>query len=261
MILGKSHRALNKIESAMAAFQTAYLIQPHSPATELAKHELMEIKLSIAEKAHKVKSYNTAFSAYQEILAIDSTSFRANYQLGIAYQENNWLDKAAFYFKRAQTINSENKIVPLKLAAIDSLINLAEANFQKGVKYYLQNNNSSAVRYLKMAIDLKDDFKQAKYYYHLARGKILYKKGSQVQLWDAIEMFGNAMMIRPESAEPHYYLAISYEKKDSDEFDNAINEYKIALEKEPNGPYAKKCADKIKELTSLRDKLKAFWGK
>ena len=95
----------------------------------------------------------------------------------------------------------------------------------------------------------------------MARGKILNKKGSKGQLWDAIEAFGNAMMLKPDLAEPHYFLGISYEKKDRNEFDNAINEFKIALEKDPSGQFSKSCRKKIKDLTTRRDKMKKFWGK
>ena len=69
------------------------------------------------------------------------------------------------------------------------------------------------------------------------------------------------MTLKPESGEPHYYLAQAYEKKDRREFDNAIQEYKIVLEKEPNGNFARQSKRKIKELTELRDRLKKFWGK
>jgi len=59
----------------------------------------------------------------------------------------------------------------------------------------------------------------------------------------------------------HFLMAQAYEKKDRNEFKNAIEEYGIALENEPDGAYAAKSTQKITELTTRRDKLKKFWGK
>jgi len=261
LIMGKSYRALNKIENAIVFLQKAFQIIPSSSFTMDAKKELVHTKLLKADQALKEKDYNIAFSQYKEILGLDSTSFQANYNLAVAYEENRWLDKAKYYFQKAQQINFNEKLILRKLAIIDSLTNLSNKNYEKGKKYYNRKKNYSAVRYLKLAVQYKDDHRDAKYYYNMARGKLLYKKGKKSQLWDAIEMYGKAMMLRPNSAEPHYYLAAAYEKKDKNEFDNAIAEYKICIEKEPKGRFSKLCRKKIKELTTRRDKLKKFWGK
>lgn len=261
LIMGKSYRALNKINQAITALETAYLIKPQSSITEKAKKDLVQTKLFKADLALKEKDFNVVFSEYKDVLELDSTDFRANYKLGMAYEENRWLDKSKYYYEKARLINSADLSIPKKLATIDSLARLAEKNFEKGKKYYLQRKNNSAAKYLKLALKYKDDFKETKYYFNMARGKILYKKGNKGELWDALEAFGNAMMLKPRLAEPHYFLGISYEKKDRNEFDNAINEFKIALEKEPKGQFAKSCRKKIKELTKRRDKMKKFWGK
>lgn len=261
LIMGKSFRALNKIDQAINSLQTAYQIKPHSKVTPEAKDELIAARLLNADNALKEKNYNLAFSEYKTVLELDSTNFHACYNLGIAYQENRWLDKAKYYFQKAGQISLNDNKVFQNLSNIDSLTRVADINFKKGKKYYEQKKNYSAVKYLKRALEDKDDHRDAKYYLHLARGKLLYKNGSKGQLWDAVEEFGKAMMLRPESAEPHYLLAKAYEKKDRNEFDNAINEYKIALKKEPDGPYARASKKKIRELTNRRHKLKKFWGK
>jgi tetratricopeptide (TPR) repeat protein len=261
LLMGKSYRAMNKIDQAITAFKTAFLIKPNSSITNKAKLDLIQAKLFEADMALKEKDYNVAFSQYKDVLELDSTDFRANYQLGLAYEENRWLDKAKDYYDKAILINSAETSILKRLATIDSLTQLAETNFKKGKRYYVQRKNNSAARYLKLAINYKDDFKEAKYYFNMARGKILNKKGNKGQLWDAIEAFGKAMILKPDLAEPHYFLGICYEKKDRNEFDNAINEFKIAIEKEPNGRFASSCRKKIKELKNRRDKLKKFWGK
>ncbi len=261
VIMGKSYQALNKTSQAITAFETAYLIKPHSSITKKAKQNLIQTKLFKADLALKEKDYNIAFSEYKEVFVLDSTNFRVNCQLALAYEENRWLDKSKYYYEKALIINSADLSIPKKLATIDSLTRLAEKNFEKGEKYYQQRKNNPALKYLKLAIKYKDDCKETKYYFNMARGKILYNKGSKGKLWDALEAFGKAMMLKPGLAEPHYFLGISYEKKDRNEFENAINEFKIALEKEPKGQFARSCRKKIKELTKRRDKMKKFWGK
>ena len=261
VIMGKAYRATNNLDKAVQSFQAAYHIQPKTRTTDQARTEIITTKLQIADQALTKKNYNTALSVYKEVLEMDSTNFRANYQLAVAYEQNNWLAKAKYYYQRAGKIDTSARDIPKKVAEIDRVTNLAEKYFQKGKKYYLKKKYVSAVRQLKKAIALKDDFQEAKYYYHIAQGKILYRKGKKSQLWDAIDHFGKAMIIHPEKAEPHFYMAQAYEKKDRNEFSNAIDEYKIALEKEPSGPLAKICKRKIRELTARRDKLRKFWGK
>ncbi|NOZ60429.1 MAG: tetratricopeptide repeat protein [Calditrichaeota bacterium] len=261
LILGKSYRAMSKNDQALSALKTAEKIKPNSNLAEEAQAEIIAIKLGIGKQAAKEENFNRAFSEYKEILAMDSTNFEANFYLAQAYAANGWLKKAKIFYLKALAIDSSNGQAKSALARADSLMRLADANFQKGKKYYLRGKNISASKYLKRAINLQRDHSEANYYYHMAQGKILFRKGSKSALWDAIEHFGKAMMIHEEFAAPHFYMAQAYEKKDRNEFDNAISEYKLALEKEPSGKYAKKCKRKIRELTARRNKLRRFWGK
>ena len=80
-------------------------------------------------------------------------------------------------------------------------------------------------------------------------------------IWDAIAAFGKAAAIRSEVGEPHFYMARAYEKKDPEEFVNAIEAYEKALQTEPEGPFASACKKKIRELKARKDKLDKFWGR
>ena len=261
LILGKSYFALGKTDEALSALKKAEQISSNSKIAKEAKSEIISIKLKIGNNAAKEENYNRAFSEYKEILAMDSTNFGANFQLANAYAQNGWLIKAKKYYQKALAIDPTNIEIKNKLRRADSLMHLAEVNFEKGKKFYLKRKNISASKYLKRALKYQADYKDAKYYFHMAQGKILYRKGSKSALWDAIEHFGKAMMIHEELAEPHFFMAVAYEKKNRNEFDNAISEYKLALGKEPDGKYAKKCKQKIRELTARRNKLRKFWGK
>jgi tetratricopeptide (TPR) repeat protein len=260
-ILGKSYNALGKKDSAMIFLQKAYQVQPYSDVTLSARDEIISIKLEIANNFLDEKRYNQAITTYHEITELDSTNFDAYHKLGDCYEQNGLLDKAKFYYQKANQIKAQNPLVSNKIQAVDSLSQLAETNFEKGYKFFAANKNKSAAKYLKRALEAKADHQDAQYYFHIAQGKIFYRKGSKSDCWDAIEHYGKAMMVRPESAEPHFLMAQAYEKKDRNEFDNAIEEYRIALEKGPGGQYAAKSKQKIRELKTRRDKLKKFWGK
>ena len=261
LIMGRSYRALGKIDDAMRSLVTAFKIQPTSSVTTQAKDELIDLKLSQADSLLNKEMFSQSIAEYKEVLDLDSTNVNAYLKLGNYNKKNGILDKAKFYFEKAGQFSSVNTVIESATHSIDSLNQLAEINFQKGKKNYLNNNNKSAAKYLGITLKYKADYPDAKYYYHMAKGKILYKKGSKSNCWDAIGHYGKAMMIRPDSAEPHFFMAQAYEKKDRNEFDNAIEQYGIALEKEPNSPYAVKSKEKIKALKARRDKFKKFWGK
>ena len=92
-------------------------------------------------------------------------------------------------------------------------------------------------------------------------GQYVYKQGAKGKLWDAIVALGNAATYRETAAEPHYYMGLAYEKKDKDEYDNAIAAYEKALTLEPNGPKAAICKKKIRDLKKHKEKMDKFWGR
>lgn len=260
-ILGKSYKALARIEEAMSAFTTVYRSHSHTKFHAEAKQELVQIKLELANNSLEKEQYNRAISGYQEIIALDSTNFDAYFSLGKCYEKNGLIDKARSYYEKANHFKSDDREAFARIGMIDSLKQIADFNFEKGKKYYDQNKTQSALKYLKIALKNKPDHEAATYYFHMTEGKILYRKGSKSACWDAITHYGKAMMIRPESSEPHFHLAQAYERKDRNEFDNAIDEYQMVLKKEPEGSFAAASKKKIKELKAHRDKLKKFWGK
>jgi len=261
LIMGKSYKALGKIDEAMNSLVTAFKIQPNSPVTVEAKDELIALKLDRADALLGKEKFSQAISEYEDILDLDSTNVDAYVKLGDYYKRNRYLDKADSYYQKAGRLDSVSSFIATAIHSIDSLNQVAKVNFQRGKKNYLNNHNKTAAKYLKLALKHKADHREARYYHHMAQGKILYKKRSKSNCWDAIAHYGKAMMIRPGAAEPHFFMAQAYEKKDRNEFDNAIEEYTIALEKESKGPYAVKSRKKIKALKTRRDKLKKFWGK
>ena len=262
LILGKSYRATNKIKEANSLLNIALKLQPASSnLLSKIRKELIAVKL-IKAKEFLDKSENYyAIQEYKSILEMDSTDYSVISKLADCYLESRYLNKANVYYLKLLTVNPNDSKITSKKAVIDSLSKIAEANFKKGSTYYFKNKSYSALKRFKVALDNKKDHHLAKYYLHMSKGRVFLKKGSKSNCWDAIEEFGKAMVIRPELAEPNYYMAKAYEKKDRDEFDNAIEEYKNSLNKEPAGSFARVSKKKIKELTKRKNKMKNFWGK
>lgn len=114
---------------------------------------------------------------------------------------------------------------------------------------------------LEQAVAIDASHKDAKYALHMARGHVLYKRGSVSDLWDAITEFGYAGALRSESAEPVYFMAQAYEKKDRDDYKLSVETYEKVLELEPNSDFAQKAKKRIKYLLDRKEKMEKFWGK
>ena len=80
-----------------------------------------------------------------------------------------------------------------------------------------------------LAIDPKN--KIARYESLILQGLSFYKKGSKASLWDAIELFSKASMINQDNGIASYWIAKSYEKKDSKDYDLIIEAYEDSLSK------------------------------
>ena len=260
-MLGKCYRAQVEFEQAIQSLSTAYYITPKTYITQKAKSELIATRLQFGDTLHSQQKISSALEEYKYVLKLNSTNTPCMMKLGDLYYENGYFDKARDMYQTMLKFDDENKPAKDKIEQIDKRAALAEADYQLGEQNFKKYHYKTAVKFLKKALKNKPDHKDAQYYLALAQGSILYNQGRKSNLWEAIEEFGKAMSLRPESGEPHYYLALAYEKKDRRDFDNAIREYKLALEKNPDREFATACKKKIKELIKLRDRLKKFWGK
>ena len=90
---------------------------------------------------------------------------------------------------------------------------------------------SVAVDEYKKVLKIDPKNKTARYELYVLEGLNLYKKGSKSALWDAIELFSKAASIDADSGVANYWIAKSYEKKDSKDFELIIEAYEKALTK------------------------------
>ncbi|MBN2417275.1 hypothetical protein JXO52_15670 [bacterium] len=144
----------------------------------------------------------------------------------------------------------------------------ASKQADKGIDAYSKEKFDTAVNLLSHARELQSDNETINYYFHMAtgsdlylKGRYTYKQGAVGTLWDAIEHFGKAASLRPEEAEPHYRMALCYEKKDRDEYVNAIAAYEKAVKLEPDGPFAAASRKQITALKERKEKMDRFYGR
>ena len=90
---------------------------------------------------------------------------------------------------------------------------------------------SVAVDEYKKVLKIDPKNKTARYELLVLEGLNLYRKGSKSALWDAIELFSKAVSIDEGSGVANYWIAKSYEKKDSKDFELIIEAYEKALTK------------------------------
>ena len=108
-----------------------------------------------------------------------------------------------------------------------------------------------------LAIDPKN--KIARYESLILQGLSLYKKGSKTSLWDAIELFSKASMINQDNGIASYWIAKSYEKKDSKDYDLIIEAYEDSLSKTLPDKLREDAETSKAEANKKKKTFDSFW--
>ncbi|RKY76708.1 hypothetical protein DRQ07_09875 [candidate division KSB1 bacterium] len=254
-------RAYVKTDSMILARNTAELALKVSPESERNIRNLCDIYMTSAKNAELNKNFDYVLVWYNKAseLCPDNTKIvrkKADILLKLHY-----LDDSKQEYIKLKNAGKDSAGVTKILKKIEHEKNLSNSYYKKGLKYYKQNRLKSAEKAFKISFDIDKSNDNANYYYLLTSGRIELKFKKKKRIWNAIDFLGKASAIRQDKAEPHYYMAIAYEKKNREEFINAIDEYKKALELEPEGPLAKKCKAKIYTLSKRKKKLDDFWSR
>ena len=260
-ILGKCYQAKKELRESVSNLEQAYNIDPKAFSATKIKKKLNNVRLQYGDQLIKENAKQSAINQYKAVLKLDSTNVQGLAKLGDLYVDLGFLNQAEIQFQKSLKNNKNDVKLLNSLNDIKQRTLKADKYCAEGKKYFEKYSYQKAVKQLEKALKQKADHKDAKYYHAMAKGAYLYKKGGKSDCWEALEYFGKAMAIHPKSGEPHYYMGLTYEKKDRREFDNAIQEYETVLKKEPDSKFVKDSKIRIKKLAKLRDKLKDFWGK
>jgi len=257
-LLSRAYIQTDSLRNARKAAKMAYDVDPGSGKNIKAFFNALSAS---GEKEFNERNYDYALKWYNEAAKICSTNTKIIRRKADTLLKLKLLDRAQKEYQKLIEARRDTLGVKKILQDIDKDKKLALSYYQKGLSLSKKGNLISAVKYFKKAIDKNSDLSDAQYYFFLTSGKINLKNRKKKKLWEAIEYFGKAANIRPDSAEPHYFMATAYEKKDRGEFVNAIDEYKKALDLEPDGPFAKKCRVKVSTLSKRKKKLDDFWSR
>lgn len=257
-LLGQSYNAIGDLDGAESALATAVELEPES---EAFRSELQKVVIAKGKQKFDSGEYYRAIEEYERALELCPKDAQIIEKIGDAFFQAGKHDRAHGDFKRCLAFGGDSSSVNPKLAKIENYRQHAEEIYSKGGVELDKKRYDKAKILFSETLKIKPDFLDAKYSLHIATGLRLLKKGSKSALWDAVMEFGYAAALRSNSAEPHYLMARAYEKKDRNEFDNAIREYELAAEIEPNSELGKKSVKKAKELRARKKKLKDFWGR
>ncbi|MCD6115829.1 hypothetical protein J7K93_02340 [bacterium] len=257
-LLSRSYVATDSLINARKMAKRAFDID-----TDLRKNiKVLAYVLSASgDKEFNGKNYDYALKWYNDAAEICSTDTRIIRKKADTMLKLHFLDQAQKEYSRLISAGKDTSEIKKILKKIDEGKKLAFSYYKKGLRNLKRGSIVSAAKYFKKAVGKNYDLSDARYYFLLTSGKVSLKSRKKKKLWEAIESFGKAANLHPDSAEPHYFMAKAYERKDSGEFVNAIDEYKKALDLEPNGPYAKKCSTKVRTLSRRKKKLDDFWSR
>ncbi len=118
---------------------------------------------------------------------------------------------------------------------------------------------STAIDEYQKVLKIDPTNKIARYELLVLEGLNLYKKGSKSALWDAIELFSKAASIDLENGEASYWIAKSYEKKDSKDFELIIEAYELALTKNLPDDLRQDAEDAKNIAYKNKTTLDSFW--
>lgn len=265
LLLSKAYRRTDSLRQALYTVNKARKIQAGNgdlqAETARVYRAMGQAEINDGQDALAVKHLEVAAEYAPKDTAIVHLLAEANWNLGR-------MDEAQKHYEALLEAGADTSQIQPRLRAIEGRVETAEARLKKAVVAYNAGKLQTAKKLLDQVLQAKADDEDALYYHYMTEGRLLYeagqyvyKQGAKGKLWDAIVALGNAATYRETAAEPHYYMGLAYEKKDKDEYDNAIAAYEKALTLEPNGPKAATCKKKINDLKKHKEKMDKFWGR
>jgi len=256
--LGDCYRALKDYENAIKNYREALQVYPD---WNTAKTRITGTKLEQAEFYVNENRLRQAEIVYTELSQANPENKEYIEKLAYLQKQMGNYDNSLETFQKISDRFPEDKKILDEINNIKDLTVSSRAYYTEGKQYLDDNKFEEAIEKFQKAVELKPDFKEAEYHLYISKGRLAIRRGKKNLYWQALLDLGEAMAIKPESAEPHYYMAIVYEKKDDEDYDTPISEYKKALELESESPFAEECRKKIKELSDRKEKMENFWGK
>ncbi len=206
--------------------------------------------LNTGETLYENGKYEQAITEFQTQLKTHPESAQLHYYLGLAYLQTKQYNKAFELHQQAAKLDTN--------VTMDSLYADLFAKYARNLSDEGQYDN--AISWADTAINIDDQNQTAYYTKYMSKGLKLYHHASKWKLWDAIVAFGKAAQFEPDNPLPYYYTAKSYQLKNDKDFDNAIDAYQKALDRNPSPKIADDIKSNLKELKRRKKLYEDFWG-
>jgi len=194
--------------------------------------------------------YEQAINEFEAQLESHPESAQLRYYLGLAYGHTDQYGKAYELHQQAAKLDTN--------ATMDSLY--ADLFAQYASSLSKDGKYDNAIGWADTATNIDNQNDLAYYTKYMSRGLNLYHHASKWELWDAIVAFGKASQFQPDNPLPYYYSAKSYQMKNDKDFDNAIDAYQKALERNPSPQISEEIKSNLKELKRRKKLYEDFWG-
>jgi tetratricopeptide (TPR) repeat protein len=175
LYLAKSSIALNKMKQGLEALDQ---IDRLDPKFKKHRRELSILYRNLGEQSFKAKQYQKAVQYYLAAESRDPKNKVLMEQTAEAAFKANWLNSAKTrYEKCIDSAKDPNSIIQ-KLNLIESRMQFALFEFDKGIEDYREDLYKKAYKHLQNAIKVQVDFFEAEFYFCMAKGKMLCGQGS-----------------------------------------------------------------------------------
>lgn len=256
-LLAKAYFQTGRLDSAMFFAEKALFNGQLSSSKEL----LYKIHHIYADSLNDKNEYRKALEELDIALKLYPKEPKTIEKIGDTYYALGRHDTATKEYQKALVFVADSTALNEKLTTIENKRDEADKLVKSARSLIDRKKYDSAKAALNKALKIKPDHKGAKYNLYIATGHQLARNGKVGSLWNAIEQYGLASALKPELAEPHYYMGLSYHRKDKKEYENAFREFEKAVEIEPGSKYAKRALEKLKEEQRRKKLLEDFWNK
>jgi tetratricopeptide (TPR) repeat protein len=256
-LLGESYYKLQQPDSCVWAASNAVKLDSTSKSRELIYNIYSAYGDSLMEK----KEYRKAIYNFDKVLQYYPQQPIVLEKIADAYYLQCRYDSSLEKYENILPLVYDSTALIEKINKIKISQNESDKRVESGINFLDKKNYKNANQEFAKALELKPDNKNAKFYLYMTEGHIHYKQGNLGALWDAIKQYGLASALAPKSAGPHYFMGLSYHRKDKKEYENAFREFEMAIKLEPDGKYAKLASEKLAIEQQRKKLLEDFWNK
>ncbi len=172
-----------------------------------------------------------------------------------------WLYKEAIYTKRIKA--AQNYFQKAKNLGFteDSLRSIGlQCWFEVAYGDMSRDRWQAAFKDLKQMNDLNKKDPRTEFVRQMVLGNDLYRQGKGKSLGHALLRFGAAAELIPSAGLPHFMLGRAYYRHNARNYELALEEYRLALAKEPDAPFASVARREIRAIKKRAQKARNFWN-